>query len=138
MNSVYVEGSTKKKRELAESIINYCIDTLLPRYRTLDIELNLTKPEGAQGYCCSLSNREFELEIDKTLEGEDFITCITHEMVHVWQYATGTLKQTYGGKSFWKGKEYTDTSYSKQPWERQAYRMQETLLQGWKEFAGTA
>ena len=93
-----------------------------------------TKIKDAEGYCLALDPRSFELEIEKTLEGDDLITCVTHEMVHVWQYAVGVLKEKTGCRQFWKGKEYTGTAYSKQPWERQAYRMQEVLLEEFKEW----
>jgi hypothetical protein len=132
MNYVEVKGGTKKQRELAEEIAYFCVHRLMPRIRTLNVELNLKKIPDAQGYCMCLDAREFEVEIEKSLKGDDFITCITHEFVHVWQYAVGTLKQTNAGKNFWKGKDYSDTCYSKQPWERQAYRMQETLMEEYK------
>ena len=132
MNYVEVKGGTKKQRELAEEIAYFCIHKLMPRIRTLDVEINLKKIPDAQGYAMCLDAREFELEIEKTLKGDDFITCITHEMVHVWQYAVGTLKQYTNQRHFWKGKEYTGVPYSKQPWERQAYRMQETLMDDYK------
>jgi len=62
---------------------------------------------------------------------EDVIKTVMHEMVHVWQWATGLCKDYADGRRMWKGKDYTDTPYSNQPWERQAYRMQETLFEKW-------
>lgn len=138
MNYIEVNGSTKKKRELVEDVVYFCINRLMPRMRTLDINVNLTKIEDAEGFCCCVDPRSFEIEIQKSLEGDDLITCVAHEMVHAWQYAVGTLKQTTGCRDFWKGKEYTGTAYSKQPWERQAYRMQEVLLEEFKEWQESA
>ena len=79
----------------------------------------------------SESNREFEIEVDKRLRKNQFISTVIHEMVHVWQYATKQLTQK-GCNEFWRGKDYTDISYSKQPWERQAYRMEESILKEYK------
>ena len=100
--------------------------------KTLDIEVVLTNVNDAYGYCHSISNREFEIEIDKKLKEYDFISTVAHEMVHVWQYATKQLTQK-GCREFWKGKDYTKTSYSKQPWERQALRMEKQLLKEFKK-----
>ena len=100
--------------------------------RTLDIEVVLTNISDADGYCNSDNNREFELEIDKKLKDNDFISTVAHEMVHVWQYATRQLTQR-GCRELWRGKDYTDASYSKKPWERQAVRMEKQLLQDFKK-----
>ena len=75
----------------------------------------------------SESNREFEIEVDKRLRKNQFISTVIHEMVHVWQYATKQLTQK-GCKEFWRGKDYTDAYYSNQPWERQALRMEKSIL----------
>tara|TARA_R100001129_G_scaffold164326_1_gene130428 strand:+ start:243 stop:656 length:414 start_codon:yes stop_codon:yes gene_type:complete len=132
MNLITVEGSNKKRRLLAEEVVSFCIQNLMSRMRTLDIEVVLTNVNDAYGYCHSISNREFEIEIDKKLKENDFISTVAHEMVHVWQYATKQLTQK-GCREFWKGKDYTKTSYSKQPWERQALRMEKQLLKEFKK-----
>lgn len=132
MNLITVEGSNKKRRLLAEEVVSFCIQKLIPRIRTLDVEVSLTNIDDADGYCHSMNKREFELEIEKKLKENDFISTVAHEMVHVWQYATGQLSQK-GCKEFWRGREYTKTSYSKQPWERQAMRMEKQLLKEFKK-----
>ncbi len=133
MNLITVEGSNKKRRLLAEEVVYFCIQKLMPRIRTLDVRVLLKNIDDADGYCNSESKREFEIEIKKQLKDNLFISTVAHEMVHVWQYATGQLSQR-GCKEFWRGKDYTDTSYSRQPWERQAMRMEKRLL---KEFKRT-
>ena len=132
MNIITVEGGNKKRRLLAEEVVSFCIQKLMPRMRTLDIEVVLTNISDADGYCNSDNNREFELEIDKKLKDNDFISTVAHEMVHVWQYATRQLTQR-GCRELWRGKDYTDASYSKKPWERQAVRMEKQLLQDFKK-----
>tara|TARA_Y100000590_G_C15316916_1_gene862400 strand:+ start:120 stop:533 length:414 start_codon:yes stop_codon:yes gene_type:complete len=132
MNLITVEGSNKNRRLLAEEVVSFCIQKLIPRIRTLDVEVSLTNIDDADGYCHSMNKREFELEIEKKLKENDFISTVAHEMVHVWQYATGQLSQK-GCKEFWRGRDYTKTSYSKQPWERQAMRMEKQLLKEFKK-----
>jgi len=154
MNCVTATGGTKKQRELVTAIAYYCIDKLMPRHRTLDIEIMLTKTfeSGAWGYCYAMdTDREFTVEIDKRIikfcdESKDFgdgldafIETVCHEMVHVMQTAKGLLvdrvyPKKLGYRQLWKGVDHTKTSYSKKPWERQAYRMQAGLLKGFKEY----
>ena len=120
MNLITVEGGKKEQRQMVEDVVSYMIQRQMPRMRTLDIHVTLKKIDDARGYCMSETNREFE-----------FISTVIHEMVHVWQYATKQLTQK-GCKEFWRGKDYTDEYYSKQPWERQAYRMEESILKEYK------
>ena len=73
------------------------------------------------------------------LKDDDFITTILHEMVHVMQYATGKMKDlnNQGSTVYWRGYNYSNYEYRRQPWERQAYRMQEILLREWKKYVGS-
>ena len=80
-NIVDVNGGTKKQREFTDKIAHWCIKQLMPRMRTLDIYIDLKKElDGkADGYCWEGGdNRQHFIEIKKTLEGDDFITCIMH------------------------------------------------------------
>ena len=131
MNLITVEGGKKEQRQIVEDVVSYMIQRQMPRMKTLDIHVILKKIDDAYGYCMSESNREFEIEVDKRLGKNQFISTVIHEMVHVWQYATKQLTQK-GCKEFWRGKDYTDEYYSKQPWERQAYRMEKSILKEYK------
>ena len=132
MNIITVEGGKKEQRQIVEDVVSYMIQRQMPRMKTLDIHVILKKIDDAYGYCMSESNREFEIEVDKRLGKNQFISTVIHEMVHVWQYATKQLTQK-GCREFWKGKDYTKTSYSKQPWERQALQMEKQLLKEFKK-----
>ena len=132
MNLITVEGGKKKQRQIVEDVVSYMIQRQMPRMKTLDIHVILKKIDDAYGYCMSESNREFEIEVDKRLRKNQFISTVIHEMVHVWQYATKQLTQK-GCKEFWRGKDYTDAYYSNQPWERQALRMEKQLLKEFKK-----
>ena len=132
MNLITVEGGKKEQRQMVEDVVSYMIQRQMPRMKTLDIHVILKKIDDAYGYCMSESNREFEIEVDKRLGKNQFISTVIHEMVHVWQYATKQLTQK-GCKEFWRGKDYTDAYYSNQPWERQALRMEKQLLKEFKK-----
>ena len=131
MNIITVEGGKKEQRQIVEDVVSYMIQRQMPRMKTLDIHVILKKIDDAYGYCMSESNREFEIEVDKRLGKNQFISTVIHEMVHVWLYATKQLTQK-GCKEFWRGKDYTDAYYSNQPWERQALRMEKSILKEYK------
>ena len=38
--------------------------------------------------------REFNIELDAGIRGDNLVSTIIHEMVHVWQYARGRLVDT--------------------------------------------
>ena len=135
MNLIGVTGGTKKQRQLAYEVAEFCIEKLMPRHRTLDItiELNRCADTGALGYCCvGDHNREYVIESDNRIyknDIEEFITTLCHEMVHVMQTAKGVMRELSRPRMrmMWKGIDHTDTPYSRQPWERQAFRMQKKL-----------
>ena len=143
MIGVEVTGGIKKDRELADEIIWFCLETLMPRNRTacIDLELTKTMEEGDLGSAYMVDDdRDFVIEIDHRLsrtEGVDkFIETVCHEMVHVWQMATGRMKDKFRGgyKQLWKCKDgkyrnYTATAYDRQPWETQAYALEAKLAE---------
>ena len=51
MNLITVEGSNKKRRLLAEEVVSFCIQKLMSRMKTLDIEVVLTNVNDAYDYC---------------------------------------------------------------------------------------
>ena len=137
MNYINVMGATKKKRALAESAVTFCISELMPRMRTLEIELIIKnlKDEGVVGWCYEgENNRDFYIDVDKNLDIEELVETVCHEMVHVWQSATRKMKDLPFGRKMYMGKVYDETTaYDDEPWEIEAYAMQGDLLEKFKE-----
>ena len=137
MNYINVIGSTKRKRALAESAVIFCISQLLPRMRTLDTELNIKnlKVEEVVGWCYEGEDkRDFYIDIDKSIAGEELDEVVCPEMVHVWQAATRKMKDLPSGAQMYMGKVYDETTaYEDEPWEIEAYAMQGGLLEKFKE-----
>lgn len=131
MNTIHVVGSTKKNRDLAYKAASWYINKYMPRMRTLDITINLIKLKGAYGFCMECdTNREFEIEIDKTLNKQDLVSTVIHEMIHVKQYARKELFQGCNGRTRWKSRwysSYDSVDYEDQPWEKEAHRLDEKL-----------
>jgi len=139
-NNIEVNGSYKARRTLAENVVEFCIGELMPRMKTLwvNVRLKSMRGEDATGFCWEGdSNREFNLEIKQSLNEEEFIETVCHEMVHVWQGATKRMTEE-SNKRLWlckdgKYRNYTNCDYMRQPWEVEAYRMQSDLLKEFKE-----
>lgn len=129
MNYVEVNGGNKFQKEIARKVVDFCIKELLPRFRTLEITVNIKKLKGdAVGYCMMEdTNREFEIEVSKELTLKELVTTLAHEMIHVKQYARNEMDE-FGGR--WKkAKVKEGTNYFDLPWEKEAYRLQDKLAQ---------
>ena len=139
MNQVIAWGGTHFQRTTAEMVVNFCIQRLMPRMKTLDICIQLSNDmERADGYCLAVDNREFVIEVDSRLKGDDFLTALTHEMVHVKQHARGELQDHTLALKKWKGEEWitlysTIDEYMNFPWEKEAYELQEVLCNEYKQ-----
>lgn len=130
MNLVEIKGGKKFQRDIAEKVVGFMIEELLPRFRTLEITVNIKKKlDGdAVGYCMMEdTNREFDIEVADYLTLKDFVTTICHEMVHVKQYAR---KEMTDDRMMWKKSPVPKkTCYYDLPWEKEAYRLQDGLAQ---------
>ena len=132
MNYIEVNGGNKFQKKTAETVVAQMIKTLMPRMKTLEIEVQIKKLTGdAVGWCMMEdTNREFTIEVANNLTLKDFVTTICHEMVHVKQYAR---KETCGYGKKWKGPKMIDPKTANStsmgcrlPWEKlKLYRMQD-------------
>ena len=129
MNYITARGGTYKQRQLAEQVAWFCAEELLPKYRTLDVDIWLRSPKAMQGdlgTCLNVSattrSRQFEIELDKSMDKYKFILTLAHEMLHVEQGVKNKLQEK-DLKQFWEGTE-VNASYYKQPWEKDAFARQ--------------
>lgn len=133
MNKIEVIGGTPNQKKYAKSIAEFCIKTLMPRMRTLDITIKLCSTKGAMGYCLELDdNRTFEIEADRKLSMRNLLETIAHEIVHVKQYARRELHPVH---NTWCGKTYNPekVSYWDLPWEIEAHGRETGLFIRWCE-----
>lgn len=141
MNSIIIIGGTKKKRELAKSVVDFMIKMLLPRLRTLDITIkfsNLKKDEEAFGFCCAHSSREFFIDLDRKLDHYDLIETLCHEMIHVKQHARKEIKKLKGNSVLWKNIEFDmdQDNYDDFPWEKEAYEYEFIYAREYLRYCG--
>ena len=120
---IFTNGGKKSQRELVEDITSWYINTKLPRYKNLNIEIDLENINDAQGFCTEIDDREFHIQIDKRLQGDDFVTCLFHELTHVEQH----LRNKFGIKD-----EVDHLDYFDRPYEIDAYTKQEQLLEEYR------
>jgi len=126
-NCIEVTGGYQGQRNRVESVATFCIDQLLPKHRTLEIDFHLgnyEQTENIMGSCLHVYGNEFQIAIDNKQKLYDLILTVCHEMVHVKQYTRKELTEQYP-QSFWHGKEYTDGRCY--PWELEAWDMQKPL-----------
>ena len=130
---VLVDGGTKKQRDLVEDIAWWFCEKYFSRFKSFNIEIDLCKLEGdVQGWAMEIDKNCSHIEIDKRQTGDDLITCVLHELVHVKQQFKGELKELGGFQKMWKGEVHIGVDYYNLPWEKEAYKMQEILLEEYK------
>ena len=120
---IFTNGGKKSQRELVEDITSWYINTKLPRYKNLNIEIDLENINDAQGFCTEIDNREFHIQIDKRLQGDDFVTCLFHELTHVEQH----LRNKFDIRE-----DNDKIHYFDRPYEIDAYAKQEQLLEEYR------
>ena len=94
------------------------------------------KREAAIGFCtvtdCDHRPREFLIEMETTLSVDDYVSTLLHELWHVYQHVKGTLRDKRGVRH-WRDVDANHLSYDEQPWEQEAYKMEEIL---YKDYTG--
>lgn len=131
-------GVSKRKlvRESADFFKEYLFQDY-PRLKNfVYIDLKLRSGIDCFGEVCweddNLRPREFNMTINKDLSNYDIVSTAAHEMVHVWQYATGKFKNYLDGNDYFDGRLYKrNLSYDKRPWEKEAYKMETRLVRKW-------
>jgi len=102
------------------------------------IDVRVKRDIGADGWCYveddDVRPREFRIELEKTLDEMTLLRTLAHEMVHVWQYASGRLRLYQDGRHLYDGRLYSsNTKYLERPWEGEAYELEEVLVNEWLE-----
>lgn len=126
---ISLRGGTKTQRNLTEDAARYFIKQLLPRHRSLSVDIHIHNilKEDAAGYCLQVNRKEFEIELHNRGTLYEYLSYLAHELVHLKQYALGELRFKYM-KQYWMGEDMTGLNYNKQPWEVEAWDLQYKLV----------
>lgn len=140
MIKIYYEGyNNKKERQIIESAALFAAKKLFPRFKvsiTFRFIKNLHEIEKIEGDVDyeddELKPRDFIVRLNKGMLEEHLITLVFHELVHIKQYLRKELvykfdTKNWGYKTYFKGRDVTNLKYYDQPFEKEAYRLQEKL-----------
>jgi hypothetical protein len=122
---ILVDGGRAKQRQDLYRAAIFSWNYLMPRISRCEIYIELTKLKAVHGYCLEINDREYEIEIDRRLKGDDFLTTVFHEMIHVRQ----GVRKEHPDMGYTKYNNHDE--YLKQPWEVEAYELQEIMLKEW-------
>ena len=136
MINVFVKGRIKHRENVlqyAETVINH----LMPRIkRNVDIEINIvTKCEGENSALCWGDKDCAEIEIaresfDVKFTLDEMMLNLAHELVHAKQFIKGELHPSLNK---WKRLDFTNVPYSRTPWEKEAYLLEDKLFEKYWE-----
>lgn len=87
----------------------------------------MAKREGMRGVVSKVGPKTIAMIIDTAMDIERLIITLSHEMVHVKQYAKGQVTTSKSLKTrYWMGKKVR-ADYYNQPWEIEAYSKERLL-----------
>jgi len=90
-------------------------------------DIVVEKGTATEGLCECLDPRTFIVDI--ALYG-NWLGVLAHEFVHIKQFARRELDPQL---SRWKNKNYADTDYWNQPWEKEARRLQYKMVERYEK-----
>lgn len=138
---VYIDGGTRKQRELFRKFGDWLAQELLGKRLSKNIviflEIKLSSDmggeiDGSVGYMGTHPPFWiYHFDIAQDQSKTEFLTSIAHEFVHIKQFRRKEYVQKIVNgieRQTWKGRDHTKTPYDKQPWEKEAYRMQDKLV----------
>jgi len=134
---IEISGYGYRKR-VCEDVTTWFLNQFLPRHKLyVEIVHRGLKRDCAYGYCDytgeSYRPREFLIELDTHMNQELYIKTLLHELVHLQQWVTGTLRAKRG-KRYYNSINVEDIEYWDQPHEIEA-REQEVIL--YQEYLNT-
>jgi hypothetical protein len=136
-----LKNGKASRKELVAAAKFFASQLMTPRLtNTLSICIRVTDPEDSvvEGLCTWLDDpyrpKEFSVKIKGGTIKEMLLT-LAHEMVHVKQYARGELRDLLSLNKFtvnYKGTRHRlivsdDPKYMTQPWEVEAFELEEIL-----------
>ena len=138
---ISIKGGTTSQKHYVKSITEFCVNNLMPRMHSLELNICIRDfgKDECYGYCLSTNEvnparpREFNIDINSKFKLRSILETVAHELVHVKQFARGELYQSsVTMKQRWLGKWYKrNPSYWNQPWEIEAHGREPGLFIQW-------
>jgi hypothetical protein len=138
---ITARGSDRKTQKLCKDIAQFCAEKLMGNRLSDNIDLRIEfsdKLGGCDGDAVweddEYRPREFTIRVREGMCLSKKLKTICHEMVHVKQYATGEMRQSWRPSRMTKfnGALYPDDmDYWDQPWEIEAFGREDGLYTRW-------
>jgi hypothetical protein len=127
---IEINGYGYRKR-ICEDVASWFLNKFLPRHKIyVEILHRGLKNECVYGYCDytgeSYRPREFLIELDTYMDQELYIKILLHELVHLRQWVTGTLRAKRG-KRYYGSTNVEELDYEDQPHEIEAHAYEQPL-----------
>jgi len=126
-----INGRIAKKKQI-ENFVFDVLTHLMPRLkRDISIDVNIVTRCDNHHYALCLGDKDSaEIELargsgDLTFTLDEMILNLAHELVHAKQFIRGEL---HPNLNRWKNLDYSNTLYSRQPWEKEAYLLEDKLI----------
>ena len=123
-NNINVYGSNKAVNRLVEDIGFFALDELLPKFRTLTVDITIQSLPNDGNCLMTNSRREYDIQLDKNLKLNELIITLCHELVHVKQYVRKEIGPDYNK---YIEEEYSSVAYHDLPWEKEAFGLEKDL-----------
>ena len=129
---VSIRGRIAQKKRIKDYIVE-TIQHMMPRLRrdvTVDLQIVNVCENEFYGLCWGdRSGSEIELPrkaYDQSFTLDEMMRNLAHELVHTKQLLRGELRRN----QWWKNDQsFTNTVYGKQPWEKEAYNLEDKIYQ---------
>lgn len=123
-----------RDNEKVKEIIKESLDFYAKELGLKNVTINLKstfppKSTGVHGFVGKNywnEPKEYNMTIYLNHSLTTILSTAAHEMIHVKQWECGDL-QNVGYLKLWKGEDHTKTSYSKLPWEIEAFEQEKVL-----------
>jgi len=137
MLSIELSGYNYSKKH-CKSVVEWFIKKHLPKHKLeIIVHHRGMLRDGVYGWVgvtdCDWRPRAFEIEMHNRLDRDHYTRTLLHELWHVYQHVTGVLKDKHG-KRHWRGIDHSLTDYEEQPWEQQAFQMEEVLFEEYLDY----
>ena len=124
----------KQHKSWSEHEVEACLNTIVYAFNVMDIpfktsiELKFEKKSTQwSGLTLQNSLKKYEIRLFHSSDIYDMLATVLHEMVHIKQFRVGELG--YSPVLTWHdGTRESDVEYDKQPWEKEAFKLEKKLV----------
>ena len=139
MHSIIETTGYGYHKRICEDVASWFLNKFLPRHKVyVEIVHRGLKREHVYGWCDysgdSYRPREFLIELDTYMDQELYIKTLLHELVHLQQWVTGTLRSKRG-KRYYGSINVEELDYEDQPHEIEAREQEVTINESSNAFA---